>query len=57
MWWLDGITDSMNMSLNNLQDTVEDGGPGVMQSMGSPRVRHDLAADQQQHNTWYQECS
>ena len=32
--WLDGITDSMNMSLSNLWGLVI-GRPGVLQSMGS----------------------
>ena len=39
--WLDGITDSMDMSLNNLSKLVMDGRSGVLQSMGSQRVRHD----------------
>ena len=38
MKWLDGITDSMTMSLNKLWDTVKDRKPGVLQSMGSQRV-------------------
>ena len=38
--WLDSITDSMNMNLSKLQEIVEDREPGVLQSMGSPRVGH-----------------
>ena len=38
---LDGITDSMDMSLSKLQEVVEDRKPGVLQSMGSQRVGHD----------------
>ena len=41
MKWLDGITDSMNVNLNKLWDTVKDRKPGVLHSMGSQRVRHD----------------
>ena len=41
MRWLDGITDSMDMSLSKLQEIVKDGEPGVLQSMGSERVGHD----------------
>ena len=38
---LDGITDSMDMSLSKLQELVIDRNPGVLQSMGSQRVFHD----------------
>ena len=36
---LDGITDSMDMSLSKLQELVIDGQGGL--AMGSQRVRHE----------------
>ena len=41
MRWLDGITDSMHMSLGTLWELVMDRKSGVLQSMGSQRVGHD----------------
>ena len=41
MRWLDGITDSMDMSLSKLRGLVMDGKPGVLQSVESQRVGHN----------------
>ena len=43
MRWLDGITDSMDMSWASTRRWWRAGKPGVLQSMGSQRLKHDWA--------------
>ena len=44
--WLDGIINSMDMSLTNSGKWWRTGKTGVLQSMESQRVRHNLATEE-----------
>ena len=50
MRWLDGLTNSMGMSLSKLQGIVKDRDAYHAAVHGSPRAGHDRATEQQQQN-------
>ena len=50
MRWIDSIIDSMDMNLSQLQEIVKDRGVFLCCSMGSRRIEHSLAAEQQQQS-------
>ena len=48
MRWPGTIADSVAMNLSKLPELMEDRGPGVVQSVGSQRVRRGLVTEPKQ---------
>ena len=53
MWWLDGITDSVDMNLDALWEVVRDREVWSATVHGVQRGGHDLATEQQQREILY----
>ena len=45
---MDGIIECMDINLSKFWETVKVGNPGVLQSMGSQRVRQGLLTKEQE---------
>ena len=52
MKWLDSITNSLDMNLSNLCETVKDRGAWVLQSVRLQSVGQDFAKEQQNNNNY-----
>ena len=51
--WLDSITNSMNMNLSTLRETVEDRGAWRAAVRGVKRIEQDLATEQPQQEGFH----